>query len=186
MLKSVPSKLGGAFFMVASMLILLIMPWADKVGFVMEPKFKPGFMLIFLAFIIIMFLLGWLGGKPVSDNILPVAQLCTALYFFYFIVIIPLYSLIEFIIARSTAKKFFVYTALLAAIIGGPDKKHYAGPTGHKPANRPASLDFGAPELAPHFLFNLFARCVSSILSGSVPVVDKTGKIITGIADTAG
>jgi ubiquinol-cytochrome c reductase cytochrome b subunit len=51
MLKSVPSKLGGAFFMVASMLILLILPWIDKLGLVMDPRFKPGFALIFLVFI---------------------------------------------------------------------------------------------------------------------------------------
>jgi quinol-cytochrome oxidoreductase complex cytochrome b subunit len=117
MLKSVPSKLGGAFFMVASMLILLIMPWADKVGFVMEPKFKPGFVFIFVLFVIVMLLLGWLGGKPVSDNILPVAQLCTGLYFLYFIVVIPLYSFAEFVIARYTAKRFLLYALASAAFL---------------------------------------------------------------------
>jgi len=74
----------------------------------MEPKFKPGFMLIFLLFVIDMLLLGWLGGKPVSENILPVAQLCTVLYFLYFIVIIPFYSFVEFTIARHAARNFLL------------------------------------------------------------------------------
>jgi ubiquinol-cytochrome c reductase cytochrome b subunit len=95
MLKSVPSKLGGAFFMVASMLILLILPWVDKFGVVAEPKFKPGFVAIFILFLVNMLLLGWLGGKPVSETITPAMQLCTVLYFSYFIVIMPLYAYFE-------------------------------------------------------------------------------------------
>jgi ubiquinol-cytochrome c reductase cytochrome b/c1 subunit len=102
MLKSVPSKLGGAFFMVASMLILLIMPWADKFGLISDPKFKPGFTVLFILFVIDMLLLGWLGGKPVSENILPVAQFCTVVYFCYFIIAIPLYSWFELRIAERT------------------------------------------------------------------------------------
>lgn len=95
MLKSVPSKLGGAFFMVASMLILLVMPWVDKLGWVAEPKFKPGFLMLFLVLVFDVLLLGWLGGKPVDENILPVAQLGTFIYFAYFMVIVPFYSYFE-------------------------------------------------------------------------------------------
>jgi len=62
----------------------------------MEPKYKPGFFIVFSLFITNMLLLGWLGGKPVNDNILPAAQFCTAVYFAYFIFVIPLYGAFEY------------------------------------------------------------------------------------------
>lgn len=69
----------------------------------MEPKFKPGFLTIFLFFVFIMLLLGWLGGKAVDENILPVAQLSTFLYFLFFIAIIPAYNYFEWWSLKNAA-----------------------------------------------------------------------------------
>jgi ubiquinol-cytochrome c reductase cytochrome b subunit len=93
MLKSFPSKLGGAICMVGSMVILFTLPWTTENGLeIAEPKYRPGYTLMFALFVFDMLMLGWLGGKAVSENTLILSQVCTALYLLYFLVILPLYS----------------------------------------------------------------------------------------------
>lgn len=93
MLKSFPSKLGGAICMVGSMLILLTLPWTTENGLeIAEPNYRPGYNLLFMLFILDMLLLGWLGGKAVTENTLGLSQFCTAFYLAYFIIILPAYS----------------------------------------------------------------------------------------------
>jgi len=71
MLKAFPSKSAGAIAMITSMLILLVLPWADglmnTVSLTNDPRFRPLFRIVFLIFIINMFMLGWLGSLAVSD-----------------------------------------------------------------------------------------------------------------------
>jgi ubiquinol-cytochrome c reductase cytochrome b subunit len=93
MLKSFPSKLGGAVCMVGSMLILLTLPWTTENGLeIAEPSHRPGYTLLFMLFVLDMLLLGWLGGVAVSENTLGLSQFCTAFYLMYFLVILPVYS----------------------------------------------------------------------------------------------
>lgn len=93
MLKSFPSKLGGAICMVGSMLILLTLPWTTENGLeIAEPNYRPGYNLLFMLFVLDMLLLGWLGGKAVTENTLGLSQFCTAFYLAYFIIILPAYS----------------------------------------------------------------------------------------------
>jgi ubiquinol-cytochrome c reductase cytochrome b subunit len=99
MLKAFPSKAAGAIAMLASMLILLFIPWLDGIYslglFVADPRFRPIFHWIFLILVIDMFALGWLGSLAVSDINQVWMQICTAFYFSYFIVLIPLVSWFE-------------------------------------------------------------------------------------------
>jgi len=93
MLKCFPSKLGGAICMVGSMLILFTLPWTTENGLeISEPKHRPWYTAAFMIFVFDMLMLGWLGGKAVTENTLFLSQLCTALYMFYFIVFLPAYS----------------------------------------------------------------------------------------------
>lgn len=93
MLKSFPSKLGGAICMVGSMLILLTLPWTTENGIeIAEPTYRPGYTVLFILFVLDMLLLGWLGGQAVTENTLGLSQFCTAFYLAYFLVILPAYS----------------------------------------------------------------------------------------------
>jgi len=71
MLKAFPSKGAGALAMILSMLIMLSTPWLDSIivtgSLITDSKFKPFFILVFIAFVIDMMLLVWLGSLAVSD-----------------------------------------------------------------------------------------------------------------------
>jgi len=93
MLKSFPSKLGGAACMVGAMLILLTLPWTAENGLdIAEPNHRPGYTALFMLLILDCLLLGWLGGQAVTDNTLGLSQFCTAFYLVYFLVILPGYA----------------------------------------------------------------------------------------------
>lgn len=93
MLKSFPSKLGGAACMVGAMLILLTLPWTAENGLdIAEPNHRPGYTALFMFLILDCLLLGWLGGQAVTDNTLGLSQFCTAFYLVYFLAILPGYA----------------------------------------------------------------------------------------------
>jgi quinol-cytochrome oxidoreductase complex cytochrome b subunit len=101
MLKAFPSKAAGALAMLLSMLILVVLPWLDAAatglgGLLNDPQYKAGFTCAFLIFITNMLILGWLGGLAVSDMNQFWMQLCTALYFCYFLIFLPLSALKEY------------------------------------------------------------------------------------------
>jgi ubiquinol-cytochrome c reductase cytochrome b subunit len=59
MLKSFPSKLGGAICMVGSMVILFSLPWTTENNLeISEPKYRPGYTFIFMVFVFDMLMLG--------------------------------------------------------------------------------------------------------------------------------
>jgi ubiquinol-cytochrome c reductase cytochrome b subunit len=93
MLKSFPSKLGGAICMVGSMVILFSLPWTTENYLeIAEPKHRPLYNFAFMCLIFDMLMLGWLGGKAVTETVLLLSQLFTAFYWFYFVAFLPLYS----------------------------------------------------------------------------------------------
>lgn len=93
MLKSFPSKLGGAICMVGAMLILLTLPWTAENGLdISEPNHRPGYTVLFMLFILDFVLLSWLGGQAVTDNTLGLSQFCTGFYLTYFLVLLPGYA----------------------------------------------------------------------------------------------
>lgn len=92
-LKSLPSKLGGAICMLASMLVLFILPWwCENYSVTIDPSFKPFWDFLFIIFISIVAVLGLLGSKALAGPTLLVSQILTGLYFAYFILIIPIYN----------------------------------------------------------------------------------------------
>ena len=111
MLKAFPSKAAGALAMLSSMLILFTLPWLDALcgelgSLVADPDYKLGFESSFLAFILNVFFLGWLGGLAVDEVNQVFMQLGTLYYFGYFLVLVPWFSYIQarFLIYLNRAK----------------------------------------------------------------------------------
>lgn len=82
-LRSIPNKLGGVLALAASVLILLILPLVPKVkfcGFALYPANK----IYFWSIVNIVFLLTWIGARPVEAPFIILGQSLTLLYFSYF------------------------------------------------------------------------------------------------------
>ena len=84
-LRSIPNKLGGVVALLISILILAILPlWHKRKfrGLIFYPVNK----WLFWFFVGNVFILTWIGAKPVEDPYILVGQLFTVLYFGYFII----------------------------------------------------------------------------------------------------
>ena len=83
-LRSIPNKLGGVLALLLSILILAIMPiWHKRE--IKGLEFYPFNKFLFWSLIGTVFILTWIGAKPVEDPYVLVGQLFTAIYFRYFI-----------------------------------------------------------------------------------------------------
>nr|BCW03248.1 cytochrome B [Daphnia pulex] len=83
-LRSIPNKLGGVLALLLSILILAIMPIWHK-SEMKGLQFYPFNKFLFWLLIGTVFILTWIGAKPVEDPYVLVGQLFTAIYFSYFI-----------------------------------------------------------------------------------------------------
>nr|YP_009711863.1 cytochrome b [Daphnia laevis]QGA47440.1 cytochrome b [Daphnia laevis] len=83
-LRSIPNKLGGVIALLMSILILAIMPvWhkSDLRGLSFYPLNK----FLFWMMVGTVFILTWIGAKPVEEPYVLIGQLFTVIYFGYFI-----------------------------------------------------------------------------------------------------
>lgn len=81
-LRCIPSKLGGVLAILFSILIFLVLTmksYSFRAKFLLVKK------IIIVLFIIIRSMLTWIGGKPVNDVTIPVAQFLTICYFSVFL-----------------------------------------------------------------------------------------------------
>uniref|UniRef100_UPI0022FD7D38 cytochrome b n=1 Tax=Cladonia strepsilis TaxID=174076 RepID=UPI0022FD7D38 len=93
-LRSIPNKLLGVIAMFSAILILLIMPFIDlsrSRGIQFKPLSKVAFFLFVANFIILV----ELGAKHVESPFIEFGQISTIIYFAYFLIIVPLISLVE-------------------------------------------------------------------------------------------
>ena len=86
-LRSIPDKALGVLALLASIIILILLPYVHKAT-LRSSSLKPILFTIVLIFIAICVLLGYLGGKPIEQPFLFLGQLCTAGYFSFFIIIV--------------------------------------------------------------------------------------------------
>nr|QRV62508.1 cytochrome b [Hydroporus obsoletus] len=84
-LRSIPNKLGGVIALVMSILILIILPFSNKMKF-QSLKFYPINQFLFWMFIMIVILLTWIGMRTVEEPYIITGQILTILYFMYFII----------------------------------------------------------------------------------------------------
>nr|QHD19763.1 cytochrome b [Chilocorus bipustulatus] len=83
-LRSIPSKLGGVIALIMSILILMTLPFTNYKK-IKSNSFYPLNKWLFWMFIFFVFILTWLGSKPVEDPYIILSQIFTILYFLYFL-----------------------------------------------------------------------------------------------------
>jgi ubiquinol-cytochrome c reductase cytochrome b subunit len=87
----VPAKLWGVAFMGLGTMILFLLPWLDRSP-VKSIRYRGGIYKIALTLFVVSFLtLGYLGILPPTDIRTAVAQVCTVIYFLFFI-LMPFYT----------------------------------------------------------------------------------------------
>nr|UGS79846.1 cytochrome b [Parantica sita]USN94470.1 cytochrome b [Parantica sita] len=84
-LRSIPNKLGGVIALIMSILILIILPFTFN-SKIQGIQFYPINQNLFWLMISIIFLLTWIGARPVEVPYILTGQLLTILYFSYFFI----------------------------------------------------------------------------------------------------
>ena len=93
-LRSIPNKLLGVIAMFASLLILLALPLLDT-SRIRGSQFRPIMKFSFWVFVANFFILMWIGSQHPNSPYVEVGQVATALYFGWFLVLVPVIGLIE-------------------------------------------------------------------------------------------
>ena len=88
------AKLIGVVLMFGSILILFLLPWLDRSP-VRSSRFRPIHKQLFWVFLVVCIILGWVGASPPEQPYVLIGQICTALYFAYFLIALPLLSVLE-------------------------------------------------------------------------------------------
>ena len=94
-LRAVPSMYGSAFpgvvAMGAAIVVMFFLPWLDRSP-VKSIRYKGVIVKSAIAmFVVVFIILGWLGTQPVTPFLTLLAQICTVLYFAFFL-LMPIYS----------------------------------------------------------------------------------------------
>lgn len=93
-LRSIPNKLFGVIAIFSALLILLAMPLLDT-SRIRGSQFRPLMRFAFWVFVADFIMLMYLGACHVEDPFIEVGQFCTALYFAWFLVIVPAVGIVE-------------------------------------------------------------------------------------------
>jgi ubiquinol-cytochrome c reductase cytochrome b subunit len=93
-LRSIPNKLLGVIAMFGALLMLLVIPYTD-LGRSRGIQFKPLSKIAFFTFVANFLILMVLGAKHVESPFIEFGQISTAIYFAYFLIIVPFVSLFE-------------------------------------------------------------------------------------------
>jgi len=93
-LRSIPNKLLGVIAMFGSLLILLILPLTD-LSRIRGSQFRPAMKLALWFFIINFIILMWIGSQHPESPFVEVGQFATALYFSWFLIIVPIIGMAE-------------------------------------------------------------------------------------------
>jgi ubiquinol-cytochrome c reductase cytochrome b subunit len=88
-LRGIPNKLLGVVGLLASILVLLLLPFIST-SRIRSSAYRPISRVFFWVFVFNFLLLGWLGAMPAEEPYVVVAQVATAYHFVYFLVLIPL------------------------------------------------------------------------------------------------
>lgn len=81
----VDAKLWGVIFMGGAVVILFFLPWLDRSP-VKSIRYRPGFhKILYAVFVVAFLILGYLGIQPPSPIRQVVSQICTLIYFAFFL-----------------------------------------------------------------------------------------------------
>lgn len=93
-LRGIPNKLLGVIAMGSSIIVLAFLPWLH-VSKIRGSAYRPIFKKFYWLFIANFLLLVWLGSQPAEDPYVICAQLASAYYFGYILILTPLIGWLE-------------------------------------------------------------------------------------------
>lgn len=93
-LRSIPNKLAGVIALFSSLIILALTPFLHKSS-IRSNAIRPLGQIFYWIFVGDFLLLTWLGGNPVEEPYVQLSQICTTVYFMYFLIIVPILGWIE-------------------------------------------------------------------------------------------
>ena len=106
-LRSIPNKLLGVIAMFSAILAIMLLPITD-LGRSKGLQFRPLGKIAFYIFVANFLVLMSLGAKHVESPFIEFGQISTVLYFAYFVIIVPLLSILEnTLVDLSLEKKTF-------------------------------------------------------------------------------
>nr|BAB21400.1 cytochrome b [Eleotris acanthopoma] len=93
-LRSIPNKLGGVLALLASILVLLLVPFLHT-SKQRALTFRPISQVIFWTLVADVMILTWIGGMPVEHPYIIIGQIASALYFAIFLLVLPMAGWLE-------------------------------------------------------------------------------------------
>nr|BBA54043.1 cytochrome b [Hynobius takedai] len=88
-LRSIPNKLGGVLALLASIIILILIPMIHT-SKQRSLTFRPMTQILFWLVVSNTLILTWIGGQPVEQPFIEIGQAASTLYFLLFLIIMPL------------------------------------------------------------------------------------------------
>lgn len=93
-LRSIPNKLGGVLALLASILILMLVPILHTSKH-RSLTFRPFSQIVFWTLVADVIVLTWIGGMPVEKPFILIGQIASALYFAIFLIAFPTLGWLE-------------------------------------------------------------------------------------------